>query len=396
MNDLGCRETGSNLLTRSAGHQARFWLIAASCVVLPFVNAEEAVDRNDQMDAARPAPDHVPDLREEKLAVKLQKRNWFIVPIPVSNPTTDTGLVIGGAYFHRQTEAKKKEQPPSVTGAGGYYSSNDSAAFAIGHQSYWSSNKWRFSGVIVYADLNLKLSAPDVGGATSIDWSVKGDLFAAIISRRLGGKWYGGVFARYVDVRQEFGVDASTLQFDTSDDAVSGGLGVKLQRDSRDKPFNSRAGSIFALSGLVNGDDLGSDNSYTSYSASYRSYHSLSSSVVLAWEVQGCHRSGQTPLWDACRIDLRGFPVTDYLGKSSASGQVEARWQFHPKWGGVAFAGSGYYKNSFSEVREQELIPSYGIGLRYMVLSSQRINMRLDYARSKNSSAVYLSVSEAF
>jgi hypothetical protein len=53
-------------------------------------------------------------------------------------------------------------------------------------------------------------------------------------------------------------------------------------------------------------------------------------------------------------------------------------------------------KNSFSEVREQELIPSYGIGLRYMVLKSQRINMRLDYARSKNSSAVYLSVSEAF
>ncbi len=42
------------------------------------------------------------------------------------------------------------------------------------------------------------------------------------------------------------------------------------------------------------------------------------------------------------------------------------------------------------------MIPSYGIGLRFMVLESQRINMRLDYGRSNGSDAVYLSVGEAF
>ena len=62
----------------------------------------------------------------------------------------------------------------------------------------------------------------------------------------------------------------------------------------------------------------------------------------------------------------------------------------------MAFAGGGYYKNPFSEIRDQELIPSYGIGLRFLVLASQRVNIRLDYARTTDSDALYLSVGEAF
>ncbi len=33
-----------------------------------------------------------------------RQRNWVIVPIPVINPLFGAGLVLGGAYFHRQTE----------------------------------------------------------------------------------------------------------------------------------------------------------------------------------------------------------------------------------------------------------------------------------------------------
>ena len=355
--------------------------------------AREGVETQNNVAAA---PDSIPDIREEKLKLKLQDRNWFVVPIPVSNPTADAGLVLGGAYFYPQTEAEKKVQPASVTGAAGYYSSNDSAAFGIAHQSYWSDNKWRFGGVVGHVDVKLNLNTPAGASAASIDWLVKGDFLAAIISRKMAGNWYAGVFIRYLDMQQKFGINILDAQFNTVADAVSGGVGVKLERDSRDKPMNSYTGSIFELSALVNSGDLGSDNSYTSFSASFGAYHSLSSSVVLGWELRGCHKSGATPLWDACRIDLRGFSATDYLGRSSASAQVEARWQFHSKWGAVVFAGGGYYENSFSEIRERELIPSYGVGLRYPVLRSQRINMRLDYGRSKGSDAIYLSVGEAF
>ena len=380
----------------TAIRKAGVWLIASGCVVLPLVNAVEADGPSEPSGAAAPAPEHIPDLREERLAVKLQERNWFIVPVPVSNPTVGSGLVLGGAYFYPQTEAEKKVQPASVTGAAGFYSSNDSAAFGIAHQSYWDSNKWRLGGAMGHVDLNLDLTAPGAGASQSVDWAVEGEFFAALISRKLAGKWYAGVLGRYLDVRQAFDVDLPSAQFNTAEETVSAGLGFKLERDARDKPINSYSGNIFEFSVLGNADTFGSDDAYVSYSARYRSYHSLPKSVVLAWEFSGCYRSGEAPLWDACRIGLRGFSATDYLGRSSASAQVEARWQFHPKWGGVAFAGGGSYGRSFSEQRENDFIPSYGVGLRYLVLKSQRINMRLDYARSTDSDAIYLSVAEAF
>jgi hypothetical protein len=66
------------------------------------------------------------------------------------------------------------------------------------------------------------------------------------------------------------------------------------------------------------------------------------------------------------------------------------------QWGLVGFGGAGFIDESFSRVRERELIPSYGIGLRFMVLAAKRINVRLDYARSTDSDAIHLSVGEAF
>jgi outer membrane protein assembly factor BamA len=370
------------------------WPLAA--VLAFFVPGAWADDDSTTDDADESVASPIPDIRDADLKLKLQKRNWVIVPIPVSNPTLDTGLVVGGAYFYPQADAQKKVQPASVTGVAGFRSSNQSSAFGIAHQSYFSEDKWRIGGIVGHADLKLDLSAPGTGAGPSVDWHVKGEFFAASLSRKIAGKWYAGVVARYADMEQVFGIDAPSAEFNTNLETVSVGLGINVEYDNRDKPFNSYTGSKFKFSVLTNSEGLGSDDSYLSYKISYASYHSVRPSLVLAWEVQGCSKSDQAPLWDACGVDLRGFSVTDYLGKSSVSGQVEVRWQFHRKWGAVAFAGSGYYRDAFSEFREREAIPSYGIGLRFMVLESQRINMRLDYGRSNDSDAVYLSVGEAF
>ena len=103
------------------------------------------------------------------------------------------------------------------------------------------------------------------------------------------------------------------------------------------------------------------------------------------------------PLWDTCRLTLRGFPITEYLSLENVQAQAELRWRFHKRWGMVAFAGGGRVRESLGNYREDETIPSYGVGLRWMVLESQRINIRVDYARSDNGNdAWYLSVAEAF
>ena len=362
--------------------------LQASLAIAQAISQESATDTR---------PGIAPDIREDETNLKLQSGNFVAVPIPISNPTLDTGLVVGAAYFYAQSEEQKKLQPASLTAAAAMYTSNDSKAFAIVQQNYWSQNKWRFTGAVGAADLRLSiLTADGSSSGASLDWRINGQFLFAKLARKLKGNWYGGIFTRMIDADQSIETGTSVSDFDTGSDVKSVGLGALLEYDSRDMPLNSYSGQHLTVSALLNEEAIGSNSTYQSYGAAYRSYHRLTESVVLAWELQGCKRGGSAPLWDACTIKLRGFAATDYLGKVSTSGQVEARWQLNKRWGLVGFGGAGYIANSFSGIRDREAIPSYGVGVRFMVLVPKRISIRLDFARSTDSDAVHLSVGEAF
>jgi len=342
-------------------------------------------------------PTIAPDIREDESSLKLRRGDFVAVPIPFSNPTLDTGLVAGAAYFYSQSEEQKKVQPASVTAMGGMYSSNTSKALALVQQNYWNDDKWRFTGAIGAADLRLSLVAPGDGSAEqSLDWHIDGQFAFAKLARKVAGNWYGGFNLRNIIAKQDFESSTSTAGFDTGSDVRSTGLGLVVEFDSRDMPINTYSGRYLDVEALFNDEEIGSDNTYQSYSVAFRSYHEMNESLVLAWEMQGCKRAGSTPLWDSCTIRLRGFPVTDYLGKTTASGQVEARWRLNQRWGLVGFAGAGQYGTSFSGFQEHEAIPSYGVGVRFMVLAAKRINLRVDYARSDDNDAIHVAVGEAF
>jgi hypothetical protein len=368
------------------------------CVLLLCTSAAPAESETDADTVAAPrGSDLTPDLRNDETVLKLQKGDFVIVPIPISNPTLDTGLVVGGAYFYSQTEEEKRTQPASVTAVGGMYTSNDSFAFGIGQQNYWKEDAWRFSGALGHADLDLILVAPDGSGSgVNTNWAIRGDFLQAALSRKVFGDWYLGVLGRYVDVEQSIDTILPVTQSDTSPKITSAGLGVTVEYDARDMPLNTYEGRFFEASALFNDESFGSDKTYQSYAMAYRAYYELSRPIVLAWEVKACTKGGAVPLWDLCMLGLRGFSATDYLARSSTSAQFEARWRMNKRWGLVGFAGGGYLSSSFSDVNEREIIPSYGIGVRFMVLPAKRINIRVDFARSTDSNAVHLSVGEAF
>jgi hypothetical protein len=343
-------------------------------------------------------PPIAPDIREDESELKFQRGNAVVVPIPVSNPTVGTGLVAGGAWFYGQSAEQRAEQPASVTAIAALYTNNDSRALVVGHQNYWSRNRWRFTGAIGAADMRLSLPVPDgAGGTADSDWQVDGAFLFAKLSRKIGGNWYGGFQLRAIDADQAFtAFDEASADFDVEASIYSIGAGALIEFDSRDMPINSYAGRYFSAATLLNDEAFGSDSTYQSYSAALSSYHLLRENLVFAWEVQGCARGGDAPLWDACTIHLRGFSATDYLGTESASAQAELRWGITPRWGAVGFAGAGYAANALNEKDDREPVPSYGIGFRFMVLPAKRVNVRVDFARSDDSDAIHVSVGEAF
>jgi len=344
-------------------------------------------------------PPIAPDIREDELDIKLQRGDFVAVPIPLSNPTLGAGLIGGAAYFYPQTEEQKAVQPASLTGIAGMYMDNDSKALAIAQQNYWNSNRWRFTGAVGAADLRLSLlTADENGNGVDLDWRLKGNFVFARLSGQVREGWYTGVLARLVNVDQsiESSFDLRVAEFVTLPGIRSAGVGTYVEYDTRDMPTNAYSGRYLKVEALFNDEAIGSDSTYQNYSFVYNAYQQKSESLVLAWQVQGCLRGGDVPLWDACTIKLRGFSATNFIGTGSMSGQVEGRWRLNERWGLVGFAGGGYARDVFSDIDNREWIPSYGVGLRFMVLKSKRINMRLDYARSSDSDAIHFLVGEAF
>jgi len=392
-----------NSLFRSNGIGAHVGAAGGFCAILlpllllvgsPLASAQEFEQGSPE--ASELPMDQLPDIRDDETALTIQKGDLVVVPIPMSSPTFGTGLILGGAYFYSQTPEQKKSQPASFTGAGAAYTNNDSWAAGVVQQNYWDADKWRFTGVAGLLDFKFELRDPASDGEADLDWLIEGGFVQGTISRQIGGDWYAGVLGRYLDITQDLVTPSSGL-FLTGSNIKSVGAGPTIELDTRDMPTNAYTGHRLEGKAIFSNAEDDETSSYQGYYLRYRNYHQLKKApIVVAWDIDGCAKSGQFPLWDTCRINLRGFPLTDYLGKQSISGQVEARWRASSRWGFVGFAGAGQISDSFSAGGDSERVPSYGAGVRFMVLESKRVNLRVDYARSDNSDAWYLGVGEAF
>ena len=345
------------------------------------------------------APSLAPDIREDETRLKIQDGNFVAVPIPMANPTLDAGLIAGAAYFYPQTEDQEREQPASVSGVAAMYTTNESWALGAFHDAYWRDDRWRFNSMLGAADLRLSLIAPENSESRDgADWRVRGAFFNGRFLRRLSGDWYGGGLFRFIDSEQSITIQSGeeTADYDLDADIAAVGVGIVIEYDSRDMPTGPYSGRHFKAEGLFNVQTIGSSEDYQTYTLEFNSYHQLSDSLVLAWQLRGCEKGGKPPLWDACLIPLRGFAAFDYLGQSSASGQAEVRWRAYKRLGLVTFGGGGWAGESFSTAGDDESTLSYGAGIRYEVLPAKRLNMRLDFAWSDDSNGIYLSVGEAF
>ncbi|WP_157826692.1 BamA/TamA family outer membrane protein [Colwellia sp. 12G3] len=351
-------------------------------------------------------PEWTPDLRDEEIKLKAQKGDFIAVPIPVVDPTIGTGLVVAGAYYHSQSAGERASQPASATQVVAAYTNNDSYAYGLIQKNYWQQDTWRFVSTAAYVALKLTLIDSQYSeDGSQLDWNIEGTLIKSELLRRFDENWYLGGQIRLINNKQTFSGKVEGEAFDQANDpdtkedsdiAKANGLGLLVQYDSRDSQTNPYKGQRFEFDALLNSTSIGSTKTYQSFNLRYRYYHQLANPLVLSLETKGCAKSGHAPLWDYCTIGLRGFSATSYLDKTSFSAQSELRWRAWHDLGLVAFAGIGYNARSIAQLGDNNSVNSYGLGLRYMLLESQRINFRVDYARSGDDNALYVSVAEAF
>jgi len=341
----------------------------------------------------------------EMVAESEESGEFVLAPIPILNPTLGAGLALGAAYLYTIDEGSY----PSVTGAGALYTDNKSKAIAVGQSANFSGNDWKIVGGFGAYDLNLEFYGIGSGAgdeARYLPLNQRGWFAGIKALRRIKGHWYGGLGYAYIKVHSTF--DLSGILPDTSielpsdvqlDSAIAV-LGLAGEYDSRDNQFNATEGALFELMLSTSNETIGSDFDFSSFRVSYNHYWSLNDELVLAARGSGCAVPGDAPFYAMCNFgvfpDLRGYVAGRYRDETMLAFQSEIRWHFSKKFSAVGFGGVGRVAESVSDFDFQHLLPSLGIGVRYLLSEKNGLNISLDYAYGKDSGAVYFFVGQAF
>jgi len=93
---------------------------------------------------------------------------------------------------------------------------------------------------------------------------------------------------------------------------------------------------------------------------------------------------------------MRGYYRGRFRDKVLYAAQAEYRWQFYRRFGLTVFGGLGDVSEKIESIDFSEVKPSYGFGIRYMILPKRKVNLRLDFGFGKETQGIYINITEAF
>jgi len=329
------------------------------------------------------------------------------LPIPIYNPQLDFALG-AMAMLTYPLDGKDTVSPPSSTLAGGMVSSNKSWFAMVGQQVFWAHDDNRATLVVG-------------GGHFNSDFYGTGDATDAGVAFPLGTT---GVFAMtkylrrvwnrlYLGGKYQFSATHAVLSApDEASETIksylpiekslrNSGFGAIGEFDSRDNRFSATRGFYIPVNTMFFNTAFGGTTDYSVFDVAYNSYHDLhQKQLILAFRGFFQVASAGTPPHLLPTIgkgaDLRGYATGRYRDYLFMAAQSELRWYFWKGLGAVVFAGIGSTTSSFGELFQGTVLPSYGLGVRYMLHPKQRLVMRVDYGRGNEDGMFYFSVSEAF
>jgi hypothetical protein len=85
-----------------------------------------------------------------------------------------------------------------------------------------------------------------------------------------------------------------------------------------------------------------------------------------------------------------------YQGDRVAVGEIEARYNFTPKWAMIAFAGKGTVSSNNAIIDTEQNIYAYGLGGRYQIFEAQNVWVGIDIARGPEDTNWYIQVGHAW
>jgi hypothetical protein len=327
-------------------------------------------------------------------------------PLPIVSPALGTGVVpILGYIF--PISKNDKVSPPSIVGAGGLITNDGSRGFGLYADLYYKEDKYETTGLYGHGNLDYNLygigtAGGDAGLKLPLDQT--GQIFRAEFLRVIKWKIFaGGRFwtGNSIVTQRPSSGETPPIPPDIGLNTTLRAVGLRIIRDTRPNQFFPTAGMKLEFTSDFFAKDLGSKYSFQPYRFTFNKYASLSRNQVLAYNFFGCFTGGEPPFYGNCiygaNNELRGYTAGQYIDRDMFATQLEYRLVLPKKFGLAGFAGVGeVVPNASQFFRVNNFLPDVGGGPRYELSRKYHVNLRVDFAKGKNSWTWGVGVGEAF
>jgi outer membrane protein assembly factor BamA len=322
--------------------------------------------------------------------------------LPVIGSAPETGFV-GGATALRVTTSNKATRPSTDQLYAAYTAKQQFRAF-VSTDRWSEGNRWGFNAQVEYQ--RFPQAYYGVGSETpesAEEWYEARSWIASVTTRRsIIRALYGQLGYRYSHTSIAETEDGGALARGNvlgSEGGVVSQLVGGAAWDSRDNLFAPRSGTFAQATVAHSGDVLGADYTFTRYTGDVRAYRRIGRGV-LAGQAYVEATSGAAPFDQLSLVGsgsvMRGYARGRYRDREVAAVQAEYRMPVAGRFGVAAFAGAGTVAPTMAKLPSGSVLPSFGGGVRWLLLPKQGTTVRVDYGVGKGSSGLYIAFNEAF
>lgn len=230
----------------------------------------------------------------------------------------------------------------------------------------------------------------------------KGQRATTRYTMRVAGPFHAGIS---LDVRhaEAAGLDAAGERYLAAQRqphrALSTGIGITAEVDTRDNPVRATNGIYLALLAEIRPRALGDCTSTLWHiTATADWYHPLWRDAVIAADLYADLWSSATPwlFWPSVggTSRLRGYYTGRYTDRKMVSAQVELRQRIYGPIGVCIWGGAANVCASHKLFDWSEILPNCGLGMRLAL--GERTSLRIDYGFGRRSNGLVINVNEAF